>query len=124
MNVFSCRGQPNNVASPGGHRRILGAALAGSAILGFASAGSALAREPYPHDFHRNMGYCAPFLAQQRLPDGSPVRPFINHLIQDLTAGDGSFEGQRNLGDLYSDRARSETDQNCLARQSPPPATE
>jgi hypothetical protein len=73
-------------------------------------------REEHPHEFHRNMGYCAPFLAQQRLPDGSPVRPFVNHIIHDLTAGDGTFEGQKNVGDLYSDRARSETDTNCLAR--------
>jgi len=73
-------------------------------------------RDPFPHDFHHNMGYCAPFLAQQRLPTGDPVRPFINHLVQDLTAGDASFEGQKNLGDLYSDRARSETDQQCVPR--------
>jgi hypothetical protein len=74
------------------------------------------AREPYPHEFHHNMGYCAPYLAQLRLPDGSPVRPWINHLIQDLTQEFGSFEGQKNVGDLYSDRARSETDQTCVAR--------
>lgn len=73
-------------------------------------------RDLYPHEFHHNMGYCAPFLAQQRLPNGDPVRPWINHLIQDLTAGDASFEGQRNLGDLYSDRARSETDHQCVPR--------
>jgi len=73
-------------------------------------------RDPFPHDFHHNMGYCAPFLAQQRLPTGDPVRPFINHLVRDLTAGDASFDGQKNLGDLYSDRARSETDQQCVPR--------
>ena len=74
-------------------------------------------RDDYPHEFKQNnMGYCAPYLAQQRLPNGDPVRPFVNHLIQDLTAGDSSFEGSKNLGDLYSDRARSEDDQQCLAR--------
>ena len=73
-------------------------------------------RDPFPHEFHKNMGYCAPFLAQQRLPNGDQVRPFINHLVQDLTAGDASFEGSKNLGDLYSDRARDEEDQQCLAR--------
>jgi hypothetical protein len=72
-------------------------------------------RDPFPHDFHHNMGYCAPYLAQLTLPDGSPVRPFINHVIQDLTTGQ-TFEGQKNLGDLYSDRARSETDTTCLPR--------
>jgi len=73
------------------------------------------ARDPYPHEFHHNMGYCAPYLAQLRLPDGQAVRPWINHLLQDLTSA-GTFEGQRNVGDLYSDRARSEDDQACLAR--------
>lgn len=76
---------------------------------------SAAAREPFPHEFHRNMGYCAPYLAQLRLPDGSAVRPFINHTIRDLTS-DGPFLGQTNVGDLYSDRARSEEDRNCLPR--------
>ena len=73
-------------------------------------------RDPFPHDFHHNMGYCAPFLAQQRLPTGDPVRPWINHVVQDLTAGDATFEGYENLGGLYSDRARSETDQQCVPR--------
>lgn len=72
-------------------------------------------REPFPHDFHHNMGYCAPFLAQLRLPDGGAVRPFINHVIQDLTTGQ-TFEGQTTTGDLYSDRARSTTDMTCAAR--------
>ena len=90
-----------------------GATVAASAAL----AAPALAeREPFPHDFHHNMGYCAPFLAQLRLPDGSPVRPFINHVIQDLTSGGQTFEGQKNVGDLYSDRARSETDMTCAPR--------
>ncbi len=80
-----------------------------------AAAAPAGAREPFPHEFHHNMGYCAPYLAQLRLPDGSPVRPWINHLIHDLTSEFGSFEGQKNVGDLYSDRARSVTDQNCVA---------
>ncbi len=83
----------------------------------FAAAGPAAAdRSPFPHEFHHNMGYCAPFLAQLDLPNGDPVRPFINHLIHDLTAGDGSFDGQTNVGDLYSDRARSATDTACVAR--------
>ena len=82
-----------------------------------AFAGTASAdRDPFPHDFHNNMGYCAPFLAQLELPSGEAVRPFINHLIHDLTAGQLSFEGQKNVGDLYSDRARSETDTACVAR--------
>ncbi len=81
-----------------------------------AAASPVAAREPFPHEFHHNMGYCAPYLAQLRLPDGSPVRPWINHLIHDLTTEFGSFEGQKNVGDLYSDRARSETDQTCVAR--------
>lgn len=86
-------------------------------LVGMAFAGTAAAdRDPFPHDFHHNMGYCAPFLAQLDLPNGDPVRPFINHLLHDLTAGDMSFEGQKNLGDLYSDRARSETDMTCVAR--------
>ena len=46
----------------------------------------------------------------------TPVRPWINHLIHDLTTQFGSFEGQKNVGDLYSDRARSQTDQECVAR--------
>ena len=92
-------------------------AVAGGVLAALGTASSAFADAPdYPHEFHHNMGYCAPFLARQRLPNGDPVRPFINHLIQDLTAGDGTFEGQKNLGDLYSDRARSEEDQQCLAR--------
>lgn len=73
-------------------------------------------RDPYPHEFHHNMGYCAPYLAQQRLPDGQAVRPWINHLVQGLTAGDAEFEGQKNLGDFYSDKARNEDDQLCLRR--------
>jgi hypothetical protein len=73
-------------------------------------------RDPYPHDFHQNMGYCAPFLAQQRLPNGDQVRPFINHIVQGLTKGDASFEGSENLGDFYSDKARETDDQQCLAR--------
>lgn len=94
------------------------ATLTAAATLGaaIALATPALAsREPFPHDFHHNMGYCAPYLAQLQLPDGSPVRPFINHVIQDLTTGQ-TFEGQKNVGDLYSDRARSETDMTCVPR--------
>lgn len=72
-------------------------------------------RSPFPHSFHHNMGYCAPYLAALDLPDGSPVRPFINHTLRDLTSG-GTFEGQRNVGDVYSDRARSDVDQQCLPR--------
>ncbi len=97
------------------HRSIVTAATTLAAFT--ASIAPAYAdRQCFPHEFHHNMGYCAPFLAQQRLPSGDPVRPWINHLIQDLTAGDASFEGQRNLGDLYSDRARSETDHQCVPR--------
>jgi hypothetical protein len=98
------------------HRlRMTTAAVVVAAALGI--VGSAAAdREPYPHEFHNNMGYCAPYLAQLDLPNGDAVRPFINHLIHDLTAGDATFEGQKNVGDLYSDRARSETDQQCVAR--------
>jgi hypothetical protein len=92
---------------------VVGAVVA--LALGAAQPASA-DRQPFPHEFHQNMGYCAPFLAQARLPNGDPVRPFINHLLQDLTAGDLTFEGQKNVGDLYSDRARSEEDQQCVAR--------
>jgi hypothetical protein len=74
-------------------------------------------RGDYPHDFtQNNMGYCAPYLAQQELPNGDNARPFINHVIQDATHGDASFEGSKNLGDFYNDKARSEDDQRCLAR--------
>ena len=94
-------------------RRISLAAFVGAVAL--VPAGSALAdRDPYPHEFHNNMGYCAPFLAQERLPSGEAVRPFLNHLLQDLTAI--GFEGQENLGDFYSDKARSDTDQACINR--------
>ncbi len=96
------------------HRRVIPPVVLFAALL--LSASPVAAREPYPHEFHHNMGYCAPYLAQLRLPDGSPVRPWINHLIHDLTTQFGSFEGQKNVGDLYSDRARSETDQTCVAR--------
>ncbi len=96
------------------HRRLIAPTIVLGALL--VGAPTVVAREPFPHEFHHNMGYCAPYLAQLRLPDGSPVRPWINHLIHDLTTQFGSFEGQKNVGDLYSDRARSETDQNCVAR--------
>lgn len=96
------------------HRRLLTALVVSG--LALTAAPSAVAgREPFPHEFHHNMGYCAPYLAQLRLPDGSAVRPWINHLVHDLTTA-GLFEGQKNVGDLYSDRARSETDQACIAR--------
>jgi hypothetical protein len=72
-------------------------------------------RAAYPHEFKQNnMGYCAPYLAQLELPNGERVRPFLNHLLQDLTAM--GFEGQKNLGDFYSDKARSETDEQCIDR--------
>ena len=96
-------------------RRTALAAVGGVLALAFASPAAA-DRDPYPHEFHNNMGYCAPFLAQQRLPNGDPVRPFINHVIQDATAGAASFEGSKNLGDFYNDKARNEEDQQCLAR--------
>lgn len=104
------------------HRAIVTTGVAAVALA--ASAPAAADRDPFPHDFHRNMGYCAPYLAQQRLPDGSPVRPFVNRTIHDLTAGGLEFEGQRNVGDLYSDRARSETDSTCAPRSGSghPPA--
>jgi hypothetical protein len=80
-----------------------------------ASPAARAERDPYPHEFHHNMGYCAPYLAQLQTPGGDRVRPTINHLLHALTTGQ-TFEGQRNVGDLYSDRARSEQDQLCLAR--------
>ena len=95
------------------HRLLTSLVIVAALLVAAAPVG---AREPYPHEFNRNMGYCAPYLAQLRLPDGSPVRPWINHLIRDLTQEFGSFEGQKNVGDLYSDRARSETDTSCIAR--------
>ncbi len=92
--------------------------VAGSAALLAASVVAAPAfadRDPYPHDFKQNnMGYCAPYLAQLELPTGEHVRPFLNHLLQDLTAQ--GFEGEKNLGDFYSDKARSDTDQQCIDR--------
>jgi hypothetical protein len=89
---------------------VVGAVLAGAPT-------AAAERGDYPHEFKQNnMGYCAPFLAQQRLPNGDRVRPWINHVIQGLTAGESSFEGYENLGQFTSARARSETDQTCLAR--------
>jgi hypothetical protein len=94
------------------HRLFPGLVLA---TLLLAAPTAASAHEPFPHEFHRNMGYCAPYLAQLRLPDGSAVRPFVNHTIHDLTR-DEPFLGQKNVGDLYSDRARSEEDRNCLPR--------
>ncbi len=88
-------------------------------VAALALAGGARADgDPYPHEFKQNnMGYCAPYLAQLTLPDGTRVRPFINHVIQDATAGDASFEGSKNLGDFYNDKAQSTTDTQCLARQ-------
>jgi hypothetical protein len=98
-------------------RALLAVAVTGGCL--FAGPAAQAERSPYPHEFtQNNMGYCAPFLAQLRTPwDGSPVRPFINHTVQEATKGDGTFDGQRNLGDLYSDRARSETDRLCLPRR-------
>ncbi len=93
--------------------RPLAAIALGAAML--AAPATAAAREPFPHEFKHNMGYCAPYLAQLRLPNGDAVRPFINHTIHDLTR-DGPFLGQKNVGDLYSDRARSDEDTNCLQR--------
>lgn len=94
-------------------RRFLALLVIGASLLAAPSA--VTARDPFPHEFRHNMGYCAPYLAQLRQPDGSAVRPFINHTIHDLTR-EGAFLGQKNVGDLYSDRARSEEDQNCLPR--------
>lgn len=96
-------------------RRVMTAVVMVIALLTVVPSASA-DRDPYPHEFRHNMGYCAPYLAQLRLPDGSAVRPWINHLIHELTSS-GAFEGQRNVGDLYSDRARDEQDRLCLARQ-------
>jgi hypothetical protein len=95
--------------------RRLAAASAGL-LAALALAAPALAdRDPYPHEFvQNNMGYCAPYLAQLELPNGEHVRPFLNDLLRDLTAQ--GFEGQQNLGDFYSDKARSETDQQCINR--------
>ena len=98
-------------------RLVWAVAAVGAAVLGTCGTASA-DRDPYPHEFKQNnMGYCAPFLAQQRLPDGSPVRPFVNHAVQAATAGDASFEGSKNLGDFYNDKAQSTTDTQCLARR-------
>jgi len=95
-------------------RWLLTSSVALATVLGAAPSASAT-REPFPHAFHHNMGYCAPYLAQLRTGDGTAVRAFINHLLHDLTTA-GLFEGQKNVGDLYSDRARSELDQMCLPR--------
>lgn len=100
------------------HARALIAALV--VVGALAVAGTAAAESnngPYPHDFKQNnMGYCAPYLAQSRLPDGSPVRPWINHIVQDLTAGDQSWLGYDNLGDFASSKAQSTTDTQCIQR--------
>ena len=80
----------------------------GAALPVAGSAQAASNNGPYPHDFKQNnMGYCAPYLAQLRLPDGSPVRPFINHTVQQLTAGDQSWLGYDNPGDFASSKAQS-----------------
>jgi hypothetical protein len=96
-------------------RRTIATAFAALAVSATWTSVAAADRQPYPHDFNHNMGYCAPYLAQLTTPQGERVRPFINHLLQDLTQS-GTFEGQRNVGDLYGDRARSETDLACVAR--------
>ncbi len=98
----------------GMHRRLVGLAVVSVAALGSVTPAVA-GRDPYPHAFRHNMGYCAPYLAQQRLPDGQAVRPWINHLLHDLTSS-GSFEAQKNVGDFYSDKARNDEDQVCVAR--------
>jgi hypothetical protein len=98
-------------------RTLVAALVAALAVVGAAAADSN--NGPYPHDFKQNnMGYCAPYLAQQTLPDGSPVRPFINHTVRDLTAGDQSWQGYDNVGDFASAKAQSTTDTQCLQRTS------
>jgi hypothetical protein len=96
-------------------RRAVPAALVAAAFAFPANA--AADRGPYPHDFNQNMGYCAPYLAQLRLPDGSPVRPFINHTVQNLTQGDQTWLGFENFGDFAGAKAHSTTDTQCLQRQ-------
>ena len=63
---------------------------------------------PNPHS-HGNMGYCSPYLGG----GGLGVRPTINHIL----AKDGEALGYDSPGDLYSDRARSTTDRQCLPRR-------
>ncbi len=95
------------------------ALIAASVVVGALSVvGTAAAdSNPYPHDFmQNNMGYCAPYLAHLTLPDGSPVRPFINHTVQALTAGDQSWLGYDNYGDFASSKAQSTTDTQCIQR--------
>lgn len=98
--------------------RALVAAGVVTASLGMAGVAAAdSSHGPYPHDFtQNNMGYCAPYLAQLELPDGSPVRPWINHTVQDLTAGDQSWLGYDNVGDFASSKAQSTTDTQCIQR--------
>ena len=98
-------------------RALLAALVVAGALTVVGAAGADSNNGPYPHDFHQNnMGYCAPYLAQSTLPDGSPVRPFINHTVQDLTAGDQSWLGYDNFGAFASARAQSTTDTQCLQR--------
>lgn len=94
-------------------RTVAACAAVGAALCG--SQSSMADRGAFPHEFlQNNMGYCAPYLAQLDLPNGDPVRPFLNDLLRTLTAT--GFEGPKNLGDFYSDKARSETDQQCINR--------
>lgn len=95
-----------------------------AAAVGLACAPAAQAeRADYPHAFtQNNMGYCAPYLAQQRTPwDGSPVRPWINHTVQDLIEQYGAFRGYTTLGALYADKARSQDDRACIPQPNPQP---
>ena len=100
------------------HRRAIVAAFAAATALSAAGAARAESNNgPYPHEFKQNnMGYCAPYLATLRLPDGSPVRPFINHTVQEMTAGDKSWLGWDNFGDFVKSKAQSTDDTQCLQR--------
>ena len=92
------------------------AALLGMGVLAVASApaGAAGPHGPLPPNDSspHNMGYCARYLGG----GGLGVRDDINKLL----AESGELFGYRNPGALYSARARSTEDRQCLPRQAPP----
>jgi hypothetical protein len=96
--------------------RRLFAAFGGIAVLAVFSVPAGAARphgplEPNDSSPH-NMGYCARYLGG----GGLGVRPDINKLL----AKHGELFGYPNPGALYSARARSTDDRECLPRQAPP----
>jgi hypothetical protein len=96
-------------------KKRLSAALIGLGALAVASGTAAAGPQGplEPNDSSpRNMGYCARYLGG----GGLGVRDDINRLL----AKNGELFGYRNPGELYSARARSTDDRQCLPRQTPP----